>query len=182
VSEFVEVTQLKLARRVWSLNRAYPMKTAPRSVTSPSPSPLDRSQIEKRSSSPSSVALVASASRSVALSMRVLRSVESELHTSPRSALSDVFLQMRRTARRAKSQRNTERFVSIKSVLGYVPEFRSPQPVSPAGSGTSGDTSERHLRAVSRTPGRVDLGREPGLSHSVSSRHRLLKAREAGAF
>lgn len=179
MSEFVEVTQLKLARRVWSLDRAYPMQTASRSVTSPSPRPRSRSQIEKCSSSLSSVALVASASSSVASSLRLLRCVNPALNNSPRSALSGAFLQMRRTARRAKSQRNTERFVSIESVFGFVPGFCSPQPVPPAGPGTPGAAAKGYMQAVSRNPGCPgfcgSLGKKSG-----SVRHQLLKAHPRG--
>lgn len=174
MSEFVEVTQLKLARRVWSLDRAYPTRTASRSVTSPNPRPRSCSQIEKCNSPLSSVALVASASSSVASSLRLLRCVKPALTTSPRSALSGAFLQSRRTARRAKSQRNTERFVSIKSVFGFVPGFCSPQPVPPAGSRTPGVAAKGYLQAVSRNPGYASFGGNQSQSRSV--RHQLLKS------
>lgn len=124
MSEFVETAQPKSARQVWSLGRAYsqsPMPPPPASSADcvPRPGPL----CTKRRPSISSVASVAYASSFVASSLYPLRRVEFAFHTTPKSTLSGVLLQMRRTVRRAKLQRNTERFVSLTSILGRIPGF-----------------------------------------------------------
>lgn len=113
MSECVEVAQPKLARQVWSLDRAYRRLSAqpPTSLTSDPHTRPVRMKPEHPMSS------VASVSRSVASS---LRRVEFALHPTPKSALSGAFLQLRRTARRSKLQRSTERFVSLNSILGRV--------------------------------------------------------------
>lgn len=111
MSVFVPVAQSKSARRIWSLSRAYQHLANSSSASSPGSVP-QHSVLRK----PSSVSVAYELS-SVALSSRLLRCVAYESNHPLKSTLSGVFLQLRRTARRNKCQRNTERFVPLKNIM-----------------------------------------------------------------
>lgn len=117
MSVFVPAAQSKSARRIWSLSRAYQHLANSPSASSPSSVP-QLSVLRK----PSPVS-VAYASSSVALSSCLLRRVAYESNHPLKSTLSTVFLQLRRTARRNKCLRNTERFVPIKNIMSRSSEL-----------------------------------------------------------
>lgn len=117
MSVFVPAAQSKSARRIWSLSRAYQHLANPPSEYPPSSVP-HLSVLRK-----TSLVSVAYESSSVALSSRLLCRVAYESNHPPKSALSGVFLQLRRTARRNKCQRNTERFVPLKNIMSCCSEL-----------------------------------------------------------